>query len=94
MLSKGRKSLHRSIRKTVEGICLSLIHIYSTDLGFALAAVALNHHHALSFVGGNQACLLYTSFPPEGSAQLHPDGAVDDLEHGAVPVVPAGDRKI
>ena len=34
------------------------------------------------------------AFPPEGSAQLHPDGAVDDLEHGAVPVVPAGDRKI
>ena len=26
--------------------------------------------------------------------KLHPDGAVDDLEHGAVPVVPAGDRKI
>ena len=34
------------------------------------------------------------AFPPEGSTQLHPDGAVDDLEHGAVPVVPAGDRKI
>ena len=30
------------------------------------------------------------AFPPEGSAQLHPDGAVDDLEHGALPVVSAG----
>ena len=28
---------------------------HRTDLGFTLAAVALNHHHALSFVGGNQA---------------------------------------
>ena len=28
--------------------------------------------------------------PPEGSAQLYPHGAVDDLEHGALPVVSAG----
>ena len=28
---------------------------HRTDLGFALAAVALNHHHALTLVGGNQA---------------------------------------
>ena len=28
---------------------------YRTDLRFTLAAVALNHHHALSFVGGDQA---------------------------------------
>ena len=34
---------------------LKPVHI-RTDLGFTLAAVALNHHHALSFV-----CLLYTS---------------------------------
>ena len=34
------------------------------------------------------------AFPPEGSAQLHPDGAVDDLEHGALPVVPSGGRAV
>ena len=28
---------------------------HRTDLGFTLATVALNHHHALSLVGGNQA---------------------------------------
>ncbi len=28
---------------------------HRTDLGFALTAVALNHHHALTFVGWNQA---------------------------------------
>ena len=34
------------------------------------------------------------SLPPEGPAQLYPHGAVDDLEHGALPVVPSGGRAV
>ena len=30
------------------------------------------------------------ALPPERPAQLHSDGAVDDLEHGALPVVSSG----
>ena len=36
-------------------VCATDSRTHRTDLGFTLATVALNHHHALSFVGGNQA---------------------------------------
>ncbi len=49
-------------------------------------------HEAFALLKSGQAG--QAAFPPEGSAQLHPDGAVDDLEHGAVPVVSAGGRKV
>ena len=36
-------------------VCAKDSRKHRTDLGFTLATVALNHHHALSFVGGDQA---------------------------------------
>ena len=36
-------------------VCAKDSRKHRTDLGFTLATVALNHHHALPLVGGNQA---------------------------------------